>query len=152
MLAIPELADSDTAGSTPAEVATDAPWFEVDPRADPAVEDDFVEPDALDLDVPEVACDEPPAVVPFLAVVAVTPEAGVVAAPPVAVPPLAEGGGAVTVTTPQVGVVCPAWTSAGVRSPHEYADDSACVGETAPGTFLRTALMPYCSRESPRLA
>jgi hypothetical protein len=60
-----------------------------------------------------------PVVLPL--VVAVVPEAGDVTGEPVAVPALAEGGAAVAVTTPQVGVVCPAATSAGVRSPHEYA-------------------------------
>ena len=73
-------------------------------------------------------------------------------AAPVAVPASAPGGAAVALITPQVGVVCPAATSDGVRSPHEYACCSAAVGATAPGTFCCTALTPYCSSERPRLA
>ena len=55
------------------------------------------------------------------------------AAAPVAVPALAPGGPAVVKVTPQVGVVCPAATSAGVRSPHEYAFCSAAVGANRTG-------------------
>ena len=52
-------------------------------------------------------------------------------------------------TTPQVGVVWPACTSAGVRSPQEYPACSAAVGATAPGTLALTWSTPYCSNESP---
>jgi len=62
------------------------------------------------------------------------------------------GGGAAPFVTPHVGVVCPACTSVGVRSPQEYAELSAVVGLTAPGTSAVTWSIPYLSKESPRLA
>jgi hypothetical protein len=87
-----------------------------------------VTPPALLAVVPELpVLAVPPGVVPPLVavppvvavLVAAVPEAGEVTGEPLAVPALAEGGAAVAVTTPQVGVVCPAATSAGVRSPQE---------------------------------
>src|SRR3974390_1674404 len=103
---------------------------------------------------PEPAPPEPFPLPPLpLAPVVVAPTACVPeTAAPVAVPELAPAGAAVAFTIPHVGVVCPAATSVGVRSPQEYAFPSAAVGGTAPGTLCWTALMPYCSRDNPRLA
>jgi hypothetical protein len=102
---------------------------------------------------PAVVVEPLPAVVVLpAAVVAVLPDDDGATAVPFVVPPFADGGGAVELTTPQVGVVCPACTSAGVRSPHAYACCSAAVGATAPGTFFCTAFTPYCSSDRPRLA
>jgi hypothetical protein len=61
---------------------------------------------------------------------------------PAALPAVDAGDVAVALVTPHVGVVWPAATSAGVRSPHEYPFASAAVGATAPGTPLLTASMP----------
>ena len=138
-----------TAGSTPPDAvppSDDAPSLEGAPVAEstPPVLPGVVPAEPVEPVAPLVAV-----VVPTLAVV---PDAGDVTGEPLAVPELAEGGAAVTVTTPQVGVVWPAATSLGVRSPQEYAACSAAVGATAPGTFFWTALTPYCSSDKPRLA
>jgi hypothetical protein len=70
--------------------------------------------------LPVVPVVPPVEVAPVVAVLlAAVPDAGEVTGAPVAVPALADGGAAVAVTTPQVGVVCPLATSAGVRSPQE---------------------------------
>jgi hypothetical protein len=167
-LGMAETPERDTAGSTPPEeVPALAPELPEPPEAKASAEVPpvFVDPDpfvpvvdalvdgfvAPVLDLVEVVPVLPAVVAPVVPV-DFTPPGGDVTVGPVAVPPLAPGGGAVTVTTPQVGVVAPVCTSVGVRSPHEYADCSAAVGETAPGTFFKTALIPYCSRDKPRLA
>ena len=101
----------------PPEVAAVLPGLPVDL--------DVVPPAVVAAVVPPAFAGVPPAVVepPVAAVVpvelAAVPEGGEVTGAPVDVPAFAGGGAAVAVTTPQVGVVWPAWTSVGVRSPQE---------------------------------
>ena len=98
MAAVP---DKDTLGSTALVVASP-------PLRDEPVELLLPSAEAL-FDVAGVAL--------LPAVEAVVPDDDNEVGDPVAVPEFAVGGAAVAVTTPHVGVVCPACTSAGVRSP-----------------------------------
>jgi hypothetical protein len=115
-------------------------------------------PLALDVDlvVPVVALLDPADAVVDPEVAPVEPTAAVAdAEPPLVVVTCVApggGGGATPFVTPHVGEVAPDWTSAGVKSPHEYAEFSADVGLTAPGTSAVTWSIPYRSSDRPRLA